>query len=281
MGSPSDHEYLLEIMMAAAAEAGERIMAERVRGAPGSAVRKADSSPVTAADIAAHQVLIATLKRHAPDIPAISEEGLIPPFEERRDWHRVWLVDPLDGTREYVRGSLAFSVNIALVEANRAVLGVIGLPAPRILYTGFCPTDNPACWRAEKYVHGKPLTIATRPLESGRSLRMLTSSHHGMPQTRALRKRLSGSFPSVSCESLGSAAKMALIAEGAADLYPRFGPTCEWDTAAGQALLEAAGGGLFTLDGRPRRYNAGDSLLNPSFYAVGDTTFAWSRWFEA
>lgn len=221
--------------------------------------RKADASPLTAADLAAHQRIVTGLGALTPDIPVLSEESAEACFEARKAWTRYWLVDPLDGTREFVKKNGEFSVNIALIEDGVALFGVIQQPVTGLLWHG---TPGQGAFRregnAEARIHCRqpaapPLTIAA-------------SRSHRDPRTDAV----IAAFPQASVISLGSSLKFCRIAEGTLDLYPRFGPTSEWDTAAGQAIVEAAGGVLLDPHGRPFRYNQRETLLNGDFFASGD-----------
>lgn len=232
--------------------------------------RKHDETPVTRADRAAHELLAAALARLDPSIPVLSEEGEIPPFEQRRHWRRFWLVDPLDGTREFIDRSGDFCINIALVDGSAPVLGVIYRPLDHTLYWG-APGHGAAVIDADGE---RPLT--PRPLTRDDNLVTLTSRRGS--RSDAVRHVVDGlrqSFPAVHRHILGSALKFCDLATGAGHLYPRFGPTSEWDTAAGQALLEAVGGGVLDLQGRPLRCNTRQSLQNPSFVAFGPANFDW------
>lgn len=231
---------------------------------------KADHSPLTRADLAAHRVIADGLRRITPDVPLLSEEGAATPWATRQEWHTYWLVDPLDGTREFVKRNGEFTVNIALVQDHRPVFGVIQAPV-----TG-------TVWHAEA---GR--TALRRDGQTDRELRVrmpataplrvAASRSHRDPRTEAVLAQLPG------CQevALGSSLKFCHIAEGQLDVYPRFGPTSEWDTAAGQCILEAAGGALLAPDGRAFRYNRRESLLNGDFIALGDPSLPWRDWLAA
>ena len=221
--------------------------------------QKDDHSPLTAADMAAHHRIVAGLQALTPEIPVLSEESKAIDIAQRRSWSRFWLVDPLDGTREFVKRNGEFTVNIALIDAGIAIFGVIQQPVSGKLWHG---TLGTGAFRRDGDVDAgihvrKP---ATAPL------RIAASRSHRNARTQALLDALVGS-QAIAC---GSSLKFCLIAEGALDLYPRFGPTGEWDTAAGQAILEAAGGAVLDPLGRPFRYNQRDTLLNGDFIAFGD-----------
>ena len=262
----STAEELREGVIAIAIDAGAAIMA--VHGDDIAVRAKADHSPVTAADLAAHRCIVAGLARLTPDIPVLSEESAhTVSLEQRRAWSRFWLVDPLDGTREFLKGNGEFTVNIALVDDGVAVFGVIQSPVSGAVWHG-APGQG-ACRRdgdAERAITTR--RPATAPL------RVAASRSHLDGRTAAMLERI-GSHESI---GLGSSLKFCLLAEGGMDAYPRLGPTSEWDTAAGQAILEAAGGCVLDLQGRPFRYNQRDTLLNGDFVALGDCRLPWREW---
>ncbi len=228
---------------------------------------KADDSPLTAADMASHHLIVDGLRALAPEIPVLSEEDAGTPWDVRRTWRRHWLVDPLDGTREFVKKNGEFTVNIALVEDGAPVLGVVYAPVFDYLMHG--ERGIGAFLRGED---GDIALSTRRPATV--PLRVAASRSHLDARTAALLERMGG----IERFGLGSSLKFCRIAEGRADVYPRFGPTSEWDTAAAQCVLEAAGGAVLGLDGTPLRYNAKDSLLNPDFLALGDPTLPWRDW---
>lgn len=259
---------LREACLQLAIEAGQAIMA--IYRQDFAVEAKADDSPLTQADLAAHRILYAGLRALTPDIPVLSEEGADIAWSTRRAWTRHWLVDPLDGTREFVKKNGEFTVNIALIDGDRPVLGVVHAPALGDL-----------SWYAEVGLgsFGR-VGDSTRPLHcrqpATRPLRVAASRSHLDARTAAFLERM-GESERV---GLGSSLKFCRIAEGAADLYPRFGPTSEWDTAAGQCVLEAAGGAVLRLDGRALDYNRKESLLNPDFIAIGDADLPWQAWLD-
>jgi 3'(2'), 5'-bisphosphate nucleotidase len=228
---------------------------------------KADASPLTAADLAAQQVIMAGLAALEPVLPVLSEEAKALPWSERRHWPRYWLVDPLDGTREFIKRNGEFTVNIALIDDHRSVLGVVLAPVSGELYVAaqgqgaWLQTQAEAPWQR----------IRTRPL--GQPALVAGSRSHGGVQGDRLQQLVGDDYQLI---PLGSSLKFCLIARGAADLYLRLGLTSEWDTAAAQCVLEEAGGAVLDLAGQPFRYNRGESLLNPEFVAVGDTTIDWT-----
>lgn len=225
--------------------------------------RKDDASPLTEADLASHRRIVQGLAMRTPHIPVLSEESSASTFQARSAWTRYWLVDPLDGTREFVKKNGEFSVNIALVDDGVAVFGVIQQPVTGLLWHGGAGLG---AFRRED---GRDIPInGRRPATS--PLRIAASRSHRDARTDAVLAR----FPGAEVIGLGSSLKFCALAEGRIDLYPRFGPTSEWDTAAGQAILEAAGGVVVDPRGRPFRYNQRETLLNGDFCASGDPALA-------
>lgn len=231
---------------------------------------KDDDSPLTAADLAAHRCIVAGLARITPDIPVLSEESAHEvPLQVRRGWHRLWVVDPLDGTREFVKRNGEFTVNIALVEDGKAVFGVVQAPVTGTLWHG---GEGFGAYRRD--VHGGGDVALHVRAPAPRPLRVAASRSHRDARTQSLIDHLGEIEP----VRLGSSLKFCLIADGGLDVYPRFGPTSEWDTAAGQCVLEGAGGAVLDPQGRPFRYNQRDTLLNGDFIALGDTQLPWRQW---
>ncbi|BAV96701.1 3'(2'),5'-bisphosphate nucleotidase CysQ [Lysobacter enzymogenes] len=235
--------------------------------------RKADASPLTAADMAAHHVIVDGLARLTPDIPVLSEESAHEvDAAQRRGWDRLWLVDPLDGTREFVKRNGEFSVNLALIERGEPVFGVVLAPVGGALWHGArgghaYRRDGDAERRVQAQVPpAQPLRVAA------------SRSHHSQRSDEFLARAHRQAAGGIAMVSLGSSLKFCRIAEGSLDLYPRFGPTSEWDTAAGQCVLEAAGGAVLDPRGRPFRYNQRDGLLNGDFIALGDLSLPWRAW---
>ncbi len=250
-----DLPALADALIPIVALAGAAIM--RVYQEEGFAVqRKEDDSPLTLADLDSQRVIIDGLKRITPDIPILSEESAQAPWSERRSWHELWVVDPLDGTREFVKRNGEFTVNIALVQRHEAVLGIVAAPALGLLYWG--ARDAGAFSQ-----HPGEARLPIKVSAPHNPLRVIGSRSHMSPATAAYLARLG---PHVTT-AIGSSLKFCWVAVGKADLYPRFGPTSEWDTAAGQALLEAAGGHVTRADGHRLRYNCRESLINGDFLA--------------
>jgi 3'(2'), 5'-bisphosphate nucleotidase len=230
---------------------------------------KADDSPITRADRAAHDILAARLALLAPEIPVLSEEAEeAHAFAARRDWSELWLVDPLDGTREFIGRNGEFTVNVGLIRNHQPVLGVVAAPALGLTYYAarghgaFCSDGKSAPRQIRTRAAAEPLVVVGSRSHRGDSLDGLLAKlgPHELRPT-------------------GSALKFCLVAEGTADFYPRLGLTSEWDTAAAQAVLEVAGGAVTALDGTPLRYNQRDTLLNPHFIAYGDPTRNWPALF--
>lgn len=254
----------LEPVVALAWRAGEAIMEVYARGEEAATVEwKDDRSPLTEADRAGHRVIVDGLRSLTPETPVVSEEGAVPPAESLRDGP-FWLVDPLDGTKEFLNRTGEFTVNIALIRARKPVAGVVHAPVLGRSWIG--GTDG-----AEGREGDRRVPLRVRPARSDR-LRVVASRDHAGPRVKALLEGL----PGAETVSMGSSLKFCVIAEGNADLYFRDGPTMEWDTAAAQAVLEAAGGGVFTLDGEPLRYTKPD-FRNPQFVAVGDLGRSWEE----
>jgi 3'(2'), 5'-bisphosphate nucleotidase len=244
--------------------AGREIM--RIYQTAFNVTLKHDRSPLTEADLAAQGIIAAGLAALTPEIAMLGEESPMPQFAQRRDWRRLWLVDPLDGTREFVKRNGEFTVNIALVEASEPVLGVVFAPARAVLYAA-----ARGCGAFRRDADGNRTRIhATQSAPP--TLRILGSRSHGDAVLDRMLARL-GKHERI---SIGSALKFGLLAEGSGDLYVRRGATSEWDTAAGQAVVLEAGGCVVDLAGAPLRYNARDDLVNPSFMAYADRSRDWA-----
>lgn len=222
---------------------------------------KADASPVTAADLAAHRLLADGLVRLDAQIPVLSEEACEIPLDERSRWSRWWLVDPLDGTKEFIAGSEEFTVNVALIEAGRVVFGVVGVPARGLCFFGGAGLG---AWRLGEG-DAQPIGVRITPPEA---FTVVASRRHSSPAQERLLNGLAERFGDLSLASVGSSLKFCLLAEGSADCYPRLAPTSQWDTAAAQGVLEGAGGEVLDLHGRPLEYPARASFLNPHFLAL-------------
>ena len=266
MTALNDSAALLREICAIARAAGRVIL--EVYGRDFTVARKHDDSPLTEADQLAHALIRRELERLTPELPLLSEESAPEDHAERRRWSRYWLVDPLDGTKEFLKRNGEFTVNIALVDDHRAVLGAVYAPVLDRLYYG---AVDAGAWREHG---GATATIGVRRT-AGAPLRVVGSRSHPSPEVAAYLAALGPH----EITDMGSSLKICLVAEGAADIYPRLGPTSEWDTAAAQAVVELAGGTVTTLDGAPLRYNERDTLLNPHFMACGDRSRRWAELF--
>ena len=264
----TDDRSLLDALRQIAREAGDKILA--IYHSDFAVARKGDDSPLTEADLAAHHHIKAALAGLTPDIPLLSEEGAQIPFAERRGWPRFWLVDPLDGTRDFVKRNGEFTVNIALIEDHCPRLAAIHVPVSGVGYSAARGLG------AHRHEAGQSRAIHCRKVAQPPTF--VVSKSHRTPELDAFLARA----PAHEAVSRGSSLKFCLVAEGSADLYPRTGPTCEWDTAAGQCIAECAGAQVLTLpDWQPMRYNRRETLLNPGFVVIGDPDYGWRRVLDA
>ena len=226
---------------------------------------KADASPLTAADLRAHGLIVQGLRALTPQLPVLSEESDPSSFAERSRWGRYWLVDPLDGTREFLARNGQFTVNIALIDAHVPALGVVHVP---VTDTGYQGLPGMGAWRQEAGGTCREIRVAAR---CAPAVRVVESRSHAGDSLAAFLERL-GPHELL---SVGSALKLCMVAEGAADVYPRLGPTSEWDTAAAHAVVAAAGGVVSDLGGAPLAYNTRAELVNPFFVAYGPQDHDW------
>jgi 3'(2'), 5'-bisphosphate nucleotidase len=258
----TDPNRLLLEVTALAREAGRAIL--EIYASSFSVQEKEDRSPLTEADLRSEKLILAGLKRIAPEVPVLSEETGQVPWATRKHWGRLWIVDPLDGTKEFVQRNGEFTVNIALVDEHRPVLGIVHAPA---LERSYYACEGVGAFRSDVQAAGRPIRAAQR---GAGPLRVVGSrSHRGNSLDAFLARVGAHEFVEV-----GSSLKLCLVAEGLADVYPRMGPTCEWDTAAGQCVLEQAGGQVLKLDGEPLAYNREDTL-NPNFVGFADAGTDW------
>lgn len=261
----SFYERIFDSLCALATEAGRNILEDKARTS--SVMTKSDMSPLTSADLAAHHAIIEGLTRIAPEIPVISEESEVPPFAVRRTWERYFLIDPLDGTKEFIKGRKEYTVNIALIEQGEPVMGIVYAPELELLFAG---ARGMGAYRSQ----GKGERRAIRVAESSRPRpRIAGSTSHATPQLEGFLQHL-GEHELV---RFGSSLKICQVADGTTDLYPRFGPTSEWDTAAGHGVVLHAGGKLLQMDGSPLRYNQKEDILNPYFLVVGPEDHDWVK----
>ncbi|TNF36921.1 MAG: 3'(2'),5'-bisphosphate nucleotidase [Gammaproteobacteria bacterium] len=257
-------EYLCLNVIDIARLAGNKILEIYNRGF--DIEHKEDKTPLTTADLAAHDIILAGLKELTPEIPVLSEESEKIPFSIRQQWQRYWLVDPLDGTREFIKRNDEFSVNIALIENHQSILGVIYAPVMAIDYYAW---RQGGAYKKEK--GQQPQKIHVRSIDPTQ-LTVAGSRSHGTERQQEYIAKLGD----VNLIPMGSSLKSCLVAEGKADIYPRLGPTSEWDTAAAQCIVEEAGGELINIEtGLPMRYNTKDNLTNPHFLVYGDASMDW------
>ncbi len=265
----SERADLLHAVRGIAEDAGRAIL--EIYDAGFDVVEKDDRSPLTAADLAAHRLIVAALAALTPSIPVLSEESSAENIAHRRQWPRFWLVDPLDGTREFIKRNGEFSVNIALIDNHRSVLGVVHAPVPGYSCIG---AEGVGAERHERDgSHQRLQATSQRP----EVMRIAGSRSHA--DARLL--QVLDVIGAHELRPLGSALKFCLVAGGDADVYFRFGLTSEWDTAAGQAVVEAAGGRVTDMHLQPLRYNQRDTLLNPDFMAFADSSAPWASWLQS
>lgn len=262
-------EQLLSIVIEIAKSAGQAIM--QVYDGEIAVQRKDDNSPLTEADLAAHRTIEDGLKKLTPETPILSEESTSISYDVRKTWLRYWLVDPLDGTREFIKRNGEFTVNIALIENGKSVLGVVYAPAKGLLYYA----DQNGAYKQD--AESPARMIKARALDF-KSVTIAGSRSHSDHRMTSFIENLQKSQIHPELISLGSSLKICLVAEGVADVYPRLGPTSEWDTAAAQCVLEAAGGRIVINDNEALRYNTKDSILNPEFFACGATEHNWNQY---
>jgi 3'(2'), 5'-bisphosphate nucleotidase len=256
-------DQLLTQIVAIAKTAGQGIMTVYEQPA-GKIVLKADQSPLTEADLISNQIITSALTRLTPDTPILSEESAAIPYDQRAGWRRFWLVDPLDGTKEFIKHNNEFTVNIALIEHGKPVLGVVHAPALDVCYSG---AVGQGAFIERQHAASQRIHTSLRRTEV--PLKIVASRSHRDARTQALLDHLGPH----ECISMGSSLKFCLVAEGSAHFYPRLGPTMEWDTAAAHAVVDAAGGKVCDLSGTALRYNKAD-LHNPEFFVFGDADHA-------
>lgn len=256
----NDFPSLIPMIINIAKKAGSMIMPYFGNRTQLEIRHKADNTPITKADIISHETVLKGLKKITPNIPLLSEEGDLPNYSVRKIWDEYWLCDPLDGTQGFLRSCEEFSVNIALVQNHKSVLGVIYAPVFQMLYYAY--QGGGAFMQLND---NDPIKIHTTPLHYS-NLRVIIGRYHS---TRKL-AQLVGTFKNMQIIRLNSSLKFGYIAEGKGDVYLRYGPTGEWDTAAGQCILEEAGGLVVDLQGQPLHYNQQDTLVNPPFLAIGE-----------
>ena len=258
-----NYAEFIDPIVALAREAGDAIL--EVYATDFDVQSKSDESPLTQADLASHRAIEAGLTALTPVLPIISEESGLPDFDERGAWSRYWLIDPLDGTKEFVNRNGEFTVNIALIDAGKPVFGVVHVPVQGKTYVG-CEGVGAEIRIGDDAP--QPVRVAAA---SAKPVRVVGSRSHRGASLDAFIANLGD------CDlvPMGSSLKFCVVAEGNADVYPRLGPTSEWDTAAAQAVVEQAGGAVVTLDGKPMMYNQKSEILNPFFMVIGATDHDW------
>lgn len=248
---------LLDPALDVAIEAGRKIL--EIYESDFEVIKKPDQTPVTEADLAASRIIEEGLAALTPSLPVLTEESEPVDAKQRRKWRQFWLVDPLDGTQEFINKTGEFTVNIALIEDNRPVLGIVYAPAMGLYYYA-CQGHG----AYKRIATEQPRAIQVRRWQGGKVVIACGHSRCGS-QLQGLLKQ----FEEYEVITLGSALKSCWVAEGKADIYARFGPTSEWDTAAAQCIVEEAGGAITDTKFEPLCYNCGEDLLNPHFIVSG------------
>ena len=232
-------------------------------------IYKDDESPLTKADLASHKIITDSIKKITPEIPILSEEEFID-WKIRKKWKKYWLIDPLDGTKEFIKKNNEFTVNIALIENNRPILGVIYTPALNELFYSIKNFGSYKILTKKKLNTLKEAKRISINKKKSNKVKIVGSRSHSNP---ILEKWVNKNFNQFDILQKGSSLKFCLIAEGSADIYPRFGPTSEWDIAAGHIILEEAGGKLKSIDNKEILYNEKENILNPDFFAYSNIDF--------
>ena len=261
----------LNDVIAIAKVAGEAIM--QVYSTDFNVEHKEDKSPLTHADLAAHNVIVNGLHALTPNIPVLSEESAIVAFETRKHWQEYWLIDPLDGTREFIKRNGEFTVNIALIRQHQPVIGVVYAPVTQLLY--FAAQNHGAF----KQIDSAPaVPIQTRILNLNAFVVAGSRSHRDEKMLAFMQNLENKRGVKPELISMGSSLKICLVAEGVADVYPRLGPTSEWDTAAAHCIIKEAGGDIIDVTGASLQYNTKSSILNPSFFAKSSSEHDWASY---
>jgi len=259
-------EYLCQNALSIARIAGKKIL--EIYDSRYTIEHKEDNTPLTTADLAADKIIRNALKELTPEIPILTEESDSIPFETRKKWNRYWLVDPLDGTREFIKRNGEFTVNIALIESHKSILGVINVP---VLQTDYFAWSNGGAYK--KTDKQSVQKINCRKADRNK-LVIAGSRSHISEKLKAYLEN----FGEIELLSVGSSLKSCMVAEGSVDLYPRLGLTSEWDTAAAHCIVNEAGGHITQTDASKLRYNTKDSLLNPEFFVFGDDSIHWHQY---
>jgi 3'(2'), 5'-bisphosphate nucleotidase len=271
MSHSLDLEKICHECVSIARDAGKAILT--IYDAGFDIEEKHDKSPLTDADMASHNLIIERLTALTPEIPILSEESAKLPFAERQRWQTYWLVDPLDGTREFIKRNGEFTVNIALIHQHKSIIGVINVP---VLDVDYFAWENGGSFKIEDGGAAKRISVKKLPGSENAQLKVVGSRSH----SSELMKQYVEKLGNVEMISMGSSLKFCLVAEGKADLYPRLGLTSEWDTAAAHCIVEQAGGYITRTDMTPLEYNTKDSLLNPFFFVFGDNCRDWSQYLD-
>jgi 3'(2'), 5'-bisphosphate nucleotidase len=261
-------EKLLESTLDIAIRAGQKIL--EIYEKDFEVDFKVDGSPLTLADQSAHALIQAALEKLDPLIPVLSEESTQAVFQQRLSWNKFWLVDPLDGTKEFVKRNGEFTVNIALIENGEPILGVVHTPVKDVSHYAATGLGS-----FKKLSDNSTSPLAVKTATKNKIVMVASRSHSG-PEVSEYQQNIEMEYGQIEIASMGSSLKICLVAEGAADIYPRLGPTSEWDTAAAHCVLEMAGGRLTDLTGERLKYNKPD-ILNPWFLASGDNAVDWTR----
>jgi 3'(2'), 5'-bisphosphate nucleotidase len=276
------YSQYLPSLLTLAKEAGDAIL-EVYHSASPDVQQKSDNSPLTKADLASHHIIVDGLSKLTPDIPILSEEASDIAYEVRSQWKTYWLIDPLDGTKEFINRNGEFTVNIALIDNKEPVLGVVYVPVKGEFYYASKGDGAFSALRHSRSslrhsrgggnpeissddTQSTPINVAQR--EAVGEVRVVVSRSHAGPETQAYLQKLEADGFTINALSIGSSLKLCYVANGTAHVYPRFGPTMEWDTAAGHAVLVAAGGSVSTLEGAPLAYGKA-GFRNPHFLARG------------
>jgi 3'(2'), 5'-bisphosphate nucleotidase len=256
-------QTLLPHIVSLAHQAGDAVMKVYSQAEVVTTYKDFDS-PLTCADTDSHNVIVEDLRAFTPTVPVLSEESKAVPYDARREWRTFWLIDPLDGTKEFIQRNGEFTVNIALVKNSRPILGVVHAPAMDVTYFA---AQGVGAFKQVARTRTHPIAVGDRPSER---LKVVVSRSHPNTALEALLDRIGPH----ECIGMGSSLKICLVAEGAADLYPRLGPTMEWDTAAAHCIIETAGGRITDISGRALEYNKSD-MHNPDFVVSGARSFEW------
>ncbi len=268
------NSYLVEPLKAIVKSAGEAILA--IYREDNLDIRtKLNKTPVTQADLQANTIIVEGLNGLNDGYPVLSEESRWPSFAQRQQWSRYWLVDPLDGTQDFINRSGQFTVNIALIEHNYPLLGIVYSPTTKTCYWG-----GKGAGAFRQVGSGAVEPIKPRLLPATGDIVALGSRNYGNRASDQFIDKLKQSYPELHFSRVGSSLKGCLIAEGKADIYPRLGPTSEWDTGAVQAVVEGAGGLFLNTAGERFAYNTKASLVNGHFLILGDRALPWQRFWK-